>query len=243
MSCHAEFLRVAQSNDDRLARAVLHEPVDGLVDHAGDARQRALIELVLAVTREPWTLSPDDRERWHALGDDDLVHAIALSSYFGHLNRIADAVAVPLDYTVAIAAPRVDRSIAALAAAPEGSRAKRGELVLEHRPATATAIAAWRAYLDAKPGPLARDARVQIARWVAGWLGDAVDDTRDAAPDPDLRRLAELVTLAPWQLDDETFGPLRARGFDDSTLFDACITASSAGAFSRITVALAGLSA
>ena len=221
----------------------MHEPVEALAERTHDPRQRALIELVLAVTREPWTLSPTDRERWHVAGlvDDDLVHAIALSSYFGHLNRIADAVAVPLDYAVAIAAPRADRSVSPLAAAPNVARTGRGELTLERRATTAAAIAAWRAYLDTKPGPLARDARVAIARWVAGWLGDSAESVDDG--DRDLHRLAELVTLAPWQLDDAAFEPLRARGFDDETLFDACITASSAGAFSRITVALAGLSA
>ena len=52
------------------------------------------------VTEEPRTLSRahHDRAIDAGLSDDDILHAILLSAYFGHLNRIADAVAVPLDY-------------------------------------------------------------------------------------------------------------------------------------------------
>src|ERR1700760_4401934 len=100
MSCHAEFLRVALADDETLSRAILHGDPAAL---ELAPRQRALIELVRLVTATPWALSREHRARWSALGDDDLVHAIALSSYFGHLNRIADAVAIPLDYTCVIA--------------------------------------------------------------------------------------------------------------------------------------------
>src|ERR1700729_250454 len=104
MSCHAEFLRVALADDDRLSRAVLQAPIDAIALHCHDARQRALVELVQLVTVTPWALDRAAHARWLAAGltDDDVLHAIALSSYFGHLNRIADAVAVPLDYVVAI---------------------------------------------------------------------------------------------------------------------------------------------
>ena len=56
-----------------------------------------------------------------------------------------------------------------------------------------------------------------------------------------LRRLAEIITLAPWQLSDDSFTELRKHGLDDAALFDACAVASSAGMFSRVTVALASL--
>ncbi len=49
------------------------------------------------------------------------------------------------------------------------------------------------------------------------------------------------MTLAPWQISDETFAPLRACGFDDAALFDVCATATSAGMFSRVEVALVAL--
>src|ERR1700733_7695646 len=107
MSCHAEFLRVALGDDESLSRAVLHgDPTE--LDLA--PRQRALIELVQLVTAAPWSITREHRARWNALTDDDVVHAIALSAYFGHLNRIADAVAIPLDYACRIAAPPIDHA-------------------------------------------------------------------------------------------------------------------------------------
>ncbi len=222
---------------------MLHEPIDKLGAHAHDDRQRALIELTRLVTTTPWSLSRADHERWRASGltDDDVLHAIALASYFGHLNRIADAVAVPLDYTVALAAPRVDPSVPPFAAAPTALAGARA-LELDRRPATATALDAWRGYLADKTGPLAPPVRARIAAWVATWLGDG-GVAPAAVPDDELElhALAELVTLAPWRLDDAAFAPLRASGFTDASLFDVCATASSAGTFSRIDVALRAL--
>ena len=193
----------------------------------GTPRQRALIDVTRIVTEAPWEL-----RRAHAgeLADDALLHAIALSSYFGHLNRIADAVAVPLDYDVRHMPPPADPSVAALAPAP-APLAGAPAIELAARPATAAALAAWQAHAFGDDDP--------IAGWVAGWLGDARLAPRDG--DADLRRLAELVTLAPWQLDDRAFAPLRARGWTDAALFAAVVAASTAGVVSRIHVALVAL--
>jgi uncharacterized protein YciW len=243
MSCHAEFLRVALADDDRLSRAVLQAPIEAIAEHCHDARQRALVELVHLVTATPWALDRAAHARWLAAGltDDDILHAIALSSYFGHLNRIADAVAVALDYAVAIPGRPVERDAPMWPVAPallEGPPA----IALETRPATHAALASWRAYLSAKAGPLLPAARARIAHWVATWTGAASPDGEHACEhDAELRALAELVTLAPWRLDDRAFQPLRDCGFDDAALFDVCATASSVGTFSRIDVALIAL--
>ena len=106
-------------------------------------------------------------------------------------------------------------------------------LAIEARPATAAALAAWRDYL------VARDPEnLTIAAWVAAFVGDGEIVPGDTTP---LRRLVEQVTLAPWQLGDESFAPLRAAGYDDAALFNACAAASSFGVFSRIRVALTAL--
>jgi alkylhydroperoxidase family enzyme len=78
-----------------------------------------------------------------------------------------------------------------------------------------------------------------IATAVAAWLGDGTAPVSDF--DPDIRALAEMVTLAPWQLVDGSFAALRARGFDDAALFEVCVVASTAGVGSRIRVALASM--
>jgi len=199
-----------------------------------DARQRMLAEIARVVTETPWAMSPDHRARARdaGLSDDELLHAIALSSFFGHLNRIADAVAIPLDYEVRHLPPHAEPATPPLHRAPAPRRGTPA-LAIEARPATAAALTAWRDYLVAR-GP----ANLPIAAWVAELLGDG-----DPVPGGEsaLRRLVEQVTLAPWQLGDASFAPLRAIGYDDAALFDACAAASSFGVFSRIRVALTAL--
>jgi alkylhydroperoxidase family enzyme len=199
-----------------------------------DPRLRMLAELATTVTDEPWTLSPDHHARARAAGlsDDELLHAIALSAFFGHLNRIADAVAVPLDYEVQQVPPHAEPATPPFHRAP-GPRRGSPALDLASRPATAAALTAWRDYL------VARDpANLTIAAWVAGLVGDG-----DPVPDDGsaLRRLVDQVILAPWQLGDDSFAALRALGHDDAAVFHACAAASSFGVFSRIRVALTAL--
>ena len=113
------------------------------------------------------------------------------------------------------------------------------------RPATAQALTEWRTYMFHRDAPLTRRQRTLIARWVAAWLGDGgISSPEDLTVNPlddALRALAELVTLAPWRVNDASFAALREAGFDDAAIFDVCTTASSAGVFSRIAVALAAL--
>src|SRR6185295_19034111 len=85
-----------------------------------EPRVRSLAELAATVTEAPWRLSRGVHERARDAGltDDDVLHAIALAAYFGHLNRIADAVAVPLDYDVRHVPPRAEPAVPPLLAAP-----------------------------------------------------------------------------------------------------------------------------
>lgn len=198
-------------------------------------RLAEIARLAVAVTLAPW-----DARRGPVLTDEDVVHVVALSAFFGHLNRIADAVAVPLDYPVAISPPPADPQVPALAPAPRAlTPVPAAALELARRPATAAALQQWWAYVFDRDAPLARTDRVAVAAWVAGWLGDSTTDIPDG--DPALQALARTVTLAPWQLTDASFAALRARGHDDAWLFDACVVASTAGVRSRIAVALAAL--
>jgi uncharacterized protein YciW len=211
-----------------------------------DERLRAIAELAVAVTEAPWAMTRANLKRAHQAGltDDDVLHVLALSAYFGHLNRIADAVAVPLDYEVRHRPPATDPSAPGLATAPR-PLVGRPAIEVSRRPATATAIAEWRDYAFKRDLPLTRRQRHVIARWVALWLGDggisAPDDLTINPLDDALRVLAEQLTLAPWKLDDTSFATLRAAGYDDAALFDACATASVAGLLSRLNVALVAL--
>ena len=211
-----------------------------------EPRQRALAELATVVTEAPWQLSRAHRSRAHAAGlsDAEVLQAIALAAFFGHVNRIADAVAVPLDYEVARTPPATDATVPPLAAASI-IRTGRPALDLAQRPETARALADWRSYAFYRDAPLSRRQRTYIARLVARWLGDGgispPEDLTGNPLDDALRELAEVVTLAPWRLSPDSFVRLREAGFDDAALFDTCATASAAGVFSRIEVALVAL--
>jgi alkylhydroperoxidase family enzyme len=242
MACHAEFLRVAL-HDAAVSRAVLDRPHELTLP----PRAAALAEITATVTQAPWSLTADHRTRAHAAGldDEDLLHAIALSAFFGHLNRIADAVDIALDYEVAIQPPGIDRARPDMSTAPR-ARVGRPALDLATRPETAKALSAWRTYAFERDAPLSRRHRTLIVRWVARWLGDGTisspDDLTANPLDQSLRELAEALTLAPWAI-GPSLDRLRAQGFDDRALFDACTTTSTAGMFSRLEVALVALAA
>ncbi|HSD87754.1 MAG TPA: hypothetical protein VLB44_09585 [Kofleriaceae bacterium] len=214
---------------------------------APNSRMKMIAELTTIVTEAPWTLSRAHLSLAHTagLGDEDILHVIMLASYFGHLNRIADATGVVLDYQVKLATPHPDSSMAPWPTAPE-LVSGRPAIDVSRRPATAAALAEWRSYVFYRDSPLTRRQRTLIARWVATWLGDGgISPPTDLTVNPlddALRAVAETITLAPWRLTDETFAPLRGAGFDDVAVFDMCATATSAGVFSRIEVALASLS-
>ena len=211
-----------------------------------DPRMRALGELSVVVTTRPWMLSRAHHHAWLAAGltDDDILHAVMLSSFFGHLNRIADVIAVPCDYVVQLPVPVADPTVPALSPSPIAVT-DRPAIDPALRPATVAAMSAWRTYVFNRDAPLTRRQRTVLARWVSHYLGDggisSPDDLTANPIDSALRELAEIVTLAPWQISDATFADLRRQGFDDAALFDACAVASSAGTFSRITVALAAM--
>jgi alkylhydroperoxidase family enzyme len=201
----------------------------------------------VTVTEAPWLLSRTRLASAHKAGlsDEDVLHVICLGAYFGHLNRIADAVAAPLDYEVKLQPPHADPSVAPWPTAPE-LVVGRPAIDIARRPATANAFTEWRHYIFySHDTPLTRRQRTLIARWVATWLGDGgISPPSDLTINPHddaLRAVAEVVTLAPWRLSDETFKPLRAMELDNAGIFDVCATAASAGVFSRIEVALAAL--
>jgi alkylhydroperoxidase family enzyme len=198
------------------------------------------------VTEEPWTLTRTDLTAFHRanLSDEDILHVIELSSYFGHLNRIADVTGVPLDYEVKLAVPAPDTVVQAWPSAP---RLISGRAAIDpsRRPATQAALAEWRKYVFFRDAPITRRMRVLLARWVAMWLGDGtISPPTDLTVNPHddlLRSFAELVTLAPWQITEDDLQDLRDAGFDDAGIFDITATITSAGVFSRIEVALAAL--
>jgi hypothetical protein len=173
-----------------------------------------------------------------------VLHLVYLASYFGHLNRIADVVGIPLDYNVTLPVPKPDPAAQVWQSAPKLLTA-RPAIDPARRPATHAALAEWKSYIFMRDEPLSRRSRTLLARWVATFLGDGtISPPTDLTVNPHddmLRGFAEQVTLAPWTVDDGALAPLRDKGFDDAYIFDIAATITSAGVFSRIEVALAAL--
>ena len=223
-----------------------------LAERAADPMVRSVAQLVQKITATPWRLGPGDRSQAHAAGlsDEVLFQVVLLSAFFGHLNRVADAVGVELDYAVAIALPHAEP------ATPPYLRPDRAEwpaagphpLAVDLRPSIVAPLSAWRSHALLRETPLDRRQRAVIAYAVAERLGDAATvQELNAAPqtqlDEALVAAADEVTLAPWRLGAQTVARLRAAGLaDDATIFDALATASACATFSRIQVALAALS-
>ncbi|MBS2028510.1 MAG: hypothetical protein JST54_11440 [Deltaproteobacteria bacterium] len=251
MGAHAEFLRVSL-NDDSLARAVIADP-RALADRAADPVHRAIVRLVARVTEMPWALSRRDHTLANEAGLDDasILHVVLLSAYFGHLNRVADAVGIELDYNVAIAPVHAEPATPPYLAPqpglwPDPNAPRTIDLVL--RPGASQALAAWRAHALEREAPLSIHQRAVIARAVAERLGDAAGVKRFEAATPNgpleqaLVILANEVTLAPWALGSTTIANLRRVGLvDDRAIFDAISVATSSTTFSRIEVALSAL--
>lgn len=207
---------------------------------------RMLGELTILVAEAPWNLSRDHLARAMSAGlsEEDVLQLVLLDAFFGHLNRIADATGVSLDYDVKLEPPATDPNVPPWRTSPQAIT-NRPAIDIARRPATAAALSDWQRYVFYRDTPLTRRQRTLIARWVATWLGDGgISPPTDLTINPlddALREVSELVTLAPWRLTDETYAPLRAAGFDDAAIFDVCATASTAGVFSRIEVALRAL--
>ena len=117
---------------------------------------------------------------------------------------------------------------------------------LSSRDGAANLAAAWQRCALERDTPLTREQRLAHrrgrGRTARGSIGHG-SHTGQGPVDRALVDLADLVTLAPWRLGPAAYEPLRELGLtDDRSVFDVVATASSAGVFSRMRVALAGLS-
>lgn len=213
----------------------------------------ALCHLARVITEAPWALGPRDLEQARAAGlrDEAILQVVLLSSFFGHLNRIADAVGIELDYRVKNRPPPADPNTPPYARpAPSSfieSRAPR-ILDLSLRPGIAELLETWQTYALHRDAPLDRRQRALIANAVAERLGDHVEENAaqiepQSILDEALIITCDEITLAPWRLGAATIDRLRAAGLrQDPALFDAIATATACTTFSRIRVALAALS-
>ena len=60
---------------------------------------RAMLDYVVVLTREPWTLQPADIERLRTAGFDDraILDMNIVAGYYAFVNRLAEGLGVPLE--------------------------------------------------------------------------------------------------------------------------------------------------
>jgi uncharacterized peroxidase-related enzyme len=91
MESHAEFLRRV-SLDDELAAALRRDYTQADLSPA----DRAMLDYVARLTREPARISPDDLERLRQVGFEDraILQINLIASWFNYINRVADGLGV-----------------------------------------------------------------------------------------------------------------------------------------------------
>ena len=193
-------------------------------------------------------LRRDDLTRARGAGLDDatVLHVIVLASFFGYLNRVADAVGIELDYEVTERPPAPDVT------APPWPRPEAHErpdpmaprvLALAQRPGAVELWEAWRVHAMERDAPLGREHRALVAAVVADATGEAAVVTASSELDRALATYADTIARAPWRLGAQALAPLRAHGLDDAALFDVIFVASTQSFASRLAIALAAVSA
>ncbi|HTJ45600.1 MAG TPA: hypothetical protein VL463_26035 [Kofleriaceae bacterium] len=211
---------------------------------ARDPRTKAIGGLARLVTEAPWTLTRHDRARAHdaELDDATILHVIMLSSFFGYLNRVADAVGIELDYDVMVRPPPPDPETPPLVRPSHDERPApdQGPLTITMRPGAIEALAAWNDHVMERDAPLTRAQRLLISRVAADTVGDASLPPPEPSDHP-IVALTETIALAPWRLGEAALAPLREAGMSDEAIFDAISVAAFANFASRLNVALAAL--
>ena len=211
--------------------------------------ERALAGFCAVLAEAPWTITSADLEPLRAAGlsDASVLHAVALSSFFNYLNRVADAVDIEFDYESPL--PRISRVEREPLVRPERSDWPRRPpplaMKLSERPGTLEPFVRWRAYVLERDAPLSRRDRRVLARAAAAALCDAegVGTLDDGAPrdrrEETLAAFSTTLTAAPWRLDAARLEQLRALGLDDAGLLDAISVASFQNTASRLNLVLA----
>ena len=95
---HADYLRASSVEDARSLEA-LNAILANAPEAPLDEGDRALLALALKMTREPGPMGPELVERLRALGFDDvaILEAANLIGFFNYINRVVDALGVPLE--------------------------------------------------------------------------------------------------------------------------------------------------
>ena len=91
MTSHAEFLRRV-TLDEALVEALRNDYTKAPVTPA----ERAMLDFVAQITRDPVAINPADHDRLRQVGFDDtgILQVTLIASWLNYINRVADALGV-----------------------------------------------------------------------------------------------------------------------------------------------------
>lgn len=95
MESHAEFLRRV-TLDHELVQALRRDYRTAPIDE----RDRAMLDFVYKLTKDPIQITRADHERLHEAGFDDrgVLQITLIAAWFNYINRVADALGVGRDW-------------------------------------------------------------------------------------------------------------------------------------------------
>jgi alkylhydroperoxidase family enzyme len=212
-------------------------------------RQRALAQLAVTLTAEPWALAPQAvvKACQQGLNEDQIETAIGVISMFNYFTRVADATGIEFDYQTPlpafepdlgqVTAPRPDRSGSFNQPATR-RRLPSGRLQ--------TAWESWRAYVLGCDEPvnqrerrlLAFVAAEEAADWACAEALSGLISVADA--DDRLVGFARKLSREPWRMTETDLESLRALGYSEAAILHVISVVAHQNADSRL---VAGLSA
>lgn len=237
-----EFLRVA-SGEAATSLAVL-----GNEDESLPPRARALSQLAMTLTAQPWALTRETMEdlRQQGLDDDQIEAAVGVISMFNYFTRVADATGIEFDYLSPLPAFEPDLR-QATASRPERSVATYpnvGHRLQPRHERLQEAWKSWRTYVLESDEPLSRHERRLLASVAAeeatDWEGaEALGGPHalEGAENP-LAGFARKLSREPWRMEPGDLERLRASGYSEEAVLHAISVVAHQNADSRLVVGL-----
>jgi uncharacterized protein YciW len=221
-------------------------------DESLDPRARALAQVAVTLTKEPWALTIEAVQDVARQGLDaaQIEAALGVISMFNYFTRVADATGIEFDYQTPlpafepnltqVSAPRPDRS-----AAPdrrEGSRQR------PQYPPLHAAWQTWRAYLLGADEPISQRERRLLAcvaaEEAADWAcAEALGGATAAADSDDmLVAFARKLSREPWRMQPADLDGLREAGYREPAVLHVISVVAHQNADSRLAAGLAAAS-
>jgi alkylhydroperoxidase family enzyme len=211
-------------------------------------RARALAQLAVTLTGEPWALSGEVVEdvRRHGLDEEEVEAAVGVISMFNYFTRVADATGIEFDYLTPlptfepdlrqVTAPRPDRAIS--------SHPNRGFRPRPRHQQLQAAWESWRAYVLETGEPLSRRERRLLAsvaaEETADWEGAETLDRRKSLEGNEacLAEFARKLSRQPWRMEAGDLNRLRASGYSEKALLHVISVVAHQNADSRLAIGL-----